>query len=72
MGFIRTLAEYAAAAANLHPEHRPRYEELVTDADRAFRPPSESSDGQPALTTAKFSSSSTSTSSSPASSISTS
>jgi hypothetical protein len=70
MRFIRTLAEFAAAAANLHPEHRPRYEELVADADRGD--PRAGAEGQPALTTAKPSSSSTSTSSPPGSSISTS
>lgn len=29
MGFIHALAEFAAAVANLHPDHRPQYDELV-------------------------------------------
>ena len=39
MGFIRALAEFAAAAANLHPDHRQRYDDLVADADRGDRMP---------------------------------
>jgi hypothetical protein len=70
MRFIRTLAEFAAAAANLHPEHRSRYEELVTNADRGD-PGAGAEGGQPAVTTAKSSSSSTSTSSPSTRSIST-
>jgi hypothetical protein len=44
MGFIRALAEFAAAAANLHPDHRPRYDELVTHPERP-RPRAESPAG---------------------------
>ena len=29
MGFIRALTEFAAAAANLHPDHRSRFAELA-------------------------------------------
>ena len=29
MGFSRTLTEFAAAAANLHPDHRSRFDELA-------------------------------------------
>ena len=29
MGFIRALAEFAAATANLHPAHRRRFDDLV-------------------------------------------
>ena len=29
MGFISALTEFAAAAANLHPEHRSRLDELA-------------------------------------------
>ena len=29
MGFIRALTEFAAAAANLHPDHRSRFDELA-------------------------------------------
>jgi len=34
MRFIRALTEFAAAAANLHPDHRPRFDDLVHGADR--------------------------------------
>ena len=29
MGFIRALTEFAAAAANLHPDHRSWFDELA-------------------------------------------
>jgi hypothetical protein len=29
MGFIRALTDFAAAAANLHPDHRIRFDELA-------------------------------------------
>jgi hypothetical protein len=76
MGFIRALAEFAAAAANLHPDHRQRYNDIVrADAQPAAgaKSPAPGRGGvQSTLTTVKSSSSSTSTSSPPASSISTS
>jgi hypothetical protein len=32
MRFIRALTEFAAAAANLHPDHRTRFDDLVHGA----------------------------------------
>ena len=76
MGVTRIFMEFAAAAANLHPDHRQRYAELVRieprRVARATGPDAAQRGGQSALTTVKSSSSSTSTSSPPASAISTS
>lgn len=70
MALRRLLMDFAAAAANLHPDHRTTYDGLVREDEPAVRCPEQAD--QSAFTTAKSASSSTSTSEPSARSISTS